>query len=361
MILEADHYLYRLRTSCLLQPALNWHQLVALDHTMAQADWGGDFLELMRAGSLDRAANLVAAAVEHDDPWLAAAARVEYLAALQGGDATALMESVISGVAESALLRAQSTLVMSSIERLFLCLLRSHISPLWWEVNWVDAREAYGELSRLDPAFCREGWAGVERYVKRLPWGVAVPLRWLEVLWRERMEPLYPLDQSLDVEKGRKRWLSGLRRYEGAWPEVALLEMGEVLTFADTVLERQAVWPDEALANFAVDAKARIQAAATPIAREAIAGERSLAYGVLASRNTLWLTALLAPLSEAGAAGLSQELCRYEPGELLALPRVKDFLERNIAPQVRVPREDLGTMQGEGGYDLLRKALNGES
>ncbi len=381
MVLDDNHYLFRLRAACLAQPEWNRHQLLALDHEISLADEAttveqylkssGDLLELTRASSLDRASNLVRIAETYDDPWLAAAARLEYVHACEGKDHAAMYAAILRGQEAAASLRVESCEIGTSIDRLFQSLLRFHTSSVERELNWNAALTAFRFLRSHDPAFCIHRWIEQPRYRLRLPWTTNTPHEWLEGLWFDAA-PSYPQPLA-DFEVAHSRWVARLRGGGAVRRPVAPLEVLEVPCIADIYLDRQAVWADPVLARHAGQTKRAIQSATTAIGREAVAEDRNLNFQIEASWNSLLLSTLLAPYcaiathgclrdAESHAAILQAMRCTHSlvgcgARDIATIPLVARHLENNFWPRLRAGETFAGALQGEAGLDLLQQSL----
>ncbi|MCX6613117.1 MAG: hypothetical protein NTW74_19980 [Acidobacteria bacterium] len=381
MVLEDNHYIFRLRESCLAQPEWNRHQLLALDHEISLAgeantveeylESSGDLLELTRAGSLDRASNLVRIAESYDDPWLAAAARLEYVHACEGNDHAAMYAAILKGQQAAASLRVESCEIGTSIDRLFQSLLRFHTSSQEQELNWNAALTAFRFLRSHDPAFCIQTWIEQPRYRLRLPWISNTPHEWLEGLWFDEA-PSYP-HLLADFEVAQSRWASRLRGGGEVRRPAAPLEVLESPCIADVYLDRQAVWADPVLARHAGQTRRAIQSATTAIGREAVAEDRNLNFQIEASWNSLLLSTLLAPYraiaihgclrdAESHAAILQAFRCTHSlvgcgPRDIATIPLVACHLENNFWPRLKDSEAFAGALQGEAGLDLLQQSL----
>lgn len=370
MVLEDNHYIFRLRESCLAQPEWNRHQLLALDNEISLAGEAttverylkssGDLLELTRAGSLDRASNLVRIAGTYDDPWLAAAARLEYVHACEGNDHAAMHAAILRGQDAASSLRLESCEIGTSIDRLFQSLLRFHTSPLERDLSWNMASTAFRFLRSHDPAFCVRTWIEQPRYRLRLPWTSKTPHEWLEGLWFDE-SPSYPHPLA-DFELAQSRWISRLRGGGGLRRPVARLELVETPCMAEAYIERQSIWPDPVLARHARQTRLAMQSAATTIAREAIAEDRNLNFQIEATWNSLLLSTLLAPfraiaMRERNGNETVHSLTGCRPRAIAKIPIVKRHLERNFWPRLAKDEELIGAMLGEAGADLLQHAL----
>ncbi len=380
MVLEDNHYIFRLRESCLAQPEWNRHQIAALDHEIALASKASsiseylakslDILELARAGALDRAFNLAQIADRYDDPWLASGARIEYLHAAEGEDHVALQAAILNGQAAATLLRQQSTAVSTSIDRLFAGLLKFHTSHLDADALLLEIKVCIETLMRLDPEFFDH-----PRYRRRLPWPWDTPRQWLSGLRASDAEelPSLPASHLLEVNFAHSRWLDRLSARISFSPVCSPLALAKSPSFADIYLERQSVWPDPDLARLAQEAKIAIDSASTPIAREAITEDCRTRFQIESTRNSLLLSSLIAPLRAIATHGWMRDdqsqaaiskashtvfaLTGYRPEEIAQLPRVKHHLEHNLWPRLEMDNEGLGAMQGEAGFDLLQHAL----
>ncbi len=385
MVLEDNHYIFRLRAACLAQPEWNRHQLRALDHEIALANdaatieqylkASGDLLQLARAGSLDRGANLVRIATTYDDPWLAAAASIEYLYAFEGKDHLEMHAAILRGKNAASSLREKSAVVGTSIDRLFQCLLRFHTSHLERDSNWLAVQSCFASLRSIDPSFCVRDWIDQPRYRLRLPWTSNTPHDWLDGLWSgyESCLPCLPSDRSSEFGLAHSRWVSRLKSGTGVSYTAKPLELIQSPGFADIYLERQAIWVDPVLARHAELTKLAMQSATTAIAREAIAEDRSLNFQIEATWNSLLLSTLFAPFRATATHGClkdaeSQEamvraiqcaysLSGYGPSAIAKIPIVECYLAHNFWPRLGNSEASIGALQGEAGFDLLQHAI----
>ena len=385
MVLEDNHYIFRLREACLAQPEWNRHQILALDHEIALANdaatieqylkTSGDLLELARAGALDRAANLSRIATTYDDPWLAAAASIEYLHAFEGKDHHEMHTAILRGKNAGSSLREKSSVVGTSIDRLFQCLLRFHTSHLERDSNWLAVQSCFASLRSIDPAFCARDRIDQPRYRLRLPWTSNTPHDWLDGLWSgdETCLPRLPNDRSSEFDRAHSRWVCRLRSGTGVAYTAKPLELIQAPGFADIYLERQAVWVDPVLARHANVTKLAMQSATTTIAREAIAEDRSLNFQIEATWNSLLLSTLFAPFRAIATHGCcrdseSQEamvraiqfafsLTGCGPRAIAQIPLVERHLAHNFWPRLDNGEVSDGAFQGEAGFDLLQHAI----
>ena len=362
MVLEDNHYIFRLREACLAQPEWNRHQLLALDHEIALANdaatieqylkASGDLLELARAGALDRAANLSRIATTYDDPWLAAAAGIEYLHAFEGKDHLEMHTAILRGKNAGSSLREKSSVVGTSIDRLFQCLLRFHTSHLERDSNWLAVQSCFASLRSIDPAFCVRDWIDQPRYRLRLPWTSNTPHDWLDGLWSgdESYAPCLPSDRSSEFGLAHSRWVSRLRSGAAVWHLAKPLELIQAPCVADIYLERQAIWVDPLLARHAKVTKLAMQSATTTISREAIAEDRSLSFQIEATWNSLLLSTLLAPFRAIATHGCSRDAesqdamvraiqCAFSltgcgPRAIAQIPFVERHLAHNFWPRL---------------------------
>jgi len=314
VFLGDNHYLYQLRAACLAQPALNAHQLVAIDHSLdlaAAASNVDEFIqqskqlfELARATCLDRAANLHRAALALDDPWLGAAAAAQNEAILAAGTHAEL----IAPVAHPGF--AQSAEFHSLVRQLY---------ALPNEANLLRPR-----ILALDPDFD----SAPARHRWRVPWLGAGPA-----------PPPGPLfEQTKPILVGP--------------------------TFATPYLERQSLWHEPLLAELAQRADSLIRSSSTPISNEASSTFLCFDFQISACWNQLLLDTLLAPFTaalentfEPNPGNLHQTILRthqltgFPPHAILTLPRIQFFFAHNLdAP----PLEGSGAFDGEGGFPFLR-------
>ena len=385
-MLGDNHYIHRLRVSCLRQPQFNRHQLLALDHELALAtnardidhylSQSADLLELARASLLDRAANSLANAKRYDDPWIAAAAEIEYQAALEGACHAELYTCLLAGQQAAAPLRALSAQALNCFERMFLGLLHVHTSPLDQSETHQEIRINLEQLCAADPNFVAALWIQKPRYRLRLPWPEAPLHDWLKPLW-----PAVPAlaqknleDPSVSIESLLGRWKAGLQNMSVEWPAAVPLEMPASHVMTETFLERQKIWPDPLMARHWLESRDAITSATTPIGLEAICEERQLRFRIEAIWNTLWLSGLLAPLRaaicnaklkdrESAAALIKASATMYGlsglgPKALLSLPRLQSFIRHNLWPNLSGSLDSLGALSGEAGFDLLRELRN---
>ena len=370
MLLEPDHYLFQLRQACLEQPALNRHQLAALSHIRAietQSTSLDGFLSastnllcLARAESLDRAFNLHQVALSLDDPWLATATAIEFRYALHGHSHQAFHASLLSAKQASAPFHQLSAEIRTSMERLFLGLLRQATWAPLDEANHSQIKQSFETLLRADSAFRPQTWSTQPRYSLRLPWASNLPSTWLQPLWPVSLPPQSPFPvPSIDTHS--REWLAKLLPYKGDWPTPPPLPLAPVQTMADQILAHQLLWPDPVLAQHARQTCDLLAAASSPIAREAIAEDRALQFEITALANRLQLSAWLAPLTappphrEASIATV-RALSGLEPAEILALPRIQNFLSNNLNRWLHSSEEFQGSMQGDAGLELLQQA-----
>lgn len=356
------------------QPEWNAHQLAALDHLMALAQGAesvdqflresGDLLVLARAASLDRAANLRGAALRCDDPWLAGAARLEYLHALEGTSHVEFHGALLAAQAKSSSLKQCSAEVHGACEQLLFGLFRLHTSVDLSGELARDVEASFSTLLRLDPDFRPERWMQINRYRWRLPWVGQRVAEWLERYWPNELAEGESLPAT-GIETERENWVSELRRFGGVWPQVTPLEL-PALPESNVWQERQGVWRSATLAHHAAVTERLMARAATAISREAISTERSMDFGIEAAWSRLLMSSLLAPLRAAmedallglpeSRAALAHAVDALEalvgcgPRTLLRLPAVVTFLECNL----NAGQDGLGALQGEAGTDLPR-------
>ncbi len=361
MVLEDNHYLFRLRAACIAQPEWNSHQLAALDHLVAIAARSqsteeflvetADLLELARATSLDRAWNLREAALRMDDPWLAAAAGLEYRHLFEART----YPELYAGQAASQPLREQSVRVASSADRLLICLLRWHTLPCHGEEIRQEIQTSFDTLVSTDAAFRADSWLQQPRYRWRVPWSTQCVHQWLQPLWPDRPAdpPEIPEPTILPL---REEWLIGLEHFEGVWPMVEPLER------PDTGIFNTSQWHDPVLLRHRLQTERALASATTSISLEAISVERSLGFGIEATWNHLLTTSLLAPFTAAAFFAVSGEqpstqaietsyaLTGCGPRALLGLPLVREFVSKNLQPLLTIQ----GAMHGEAGFELLK-------
>jgi hypothetical protein len=378
VVLEDNHYLFRLRAACVLQPEWNTHQLAALDHLYELAHRAAtieeflleskDLLELARAASLDRAANLLASALRTDQPWLAAAAASEYRQFFAAGTHAEMYAATQAGQRSAAGLRECAVLWSSSVERLLHGLLILHTASNVPPELEFDIQNCFEVLLDLDANFRPGIWLSQPRYRWRIPWSTAVVEEWLEPYWPKKLPSSREVPVA-DISGPKAEWLSQLHHCNAKWPSVEPLPLEPMPGGADFPRH----WPDANLARHADATQAAIAQAATAIAREGISVERSLDFQMEAVWNQLLLASLLAPLraavfhelapdgeSEAGltrAIQTTHALTGFGPRSLLGLPRVKDFLEHNFKSRLQMGLEGFGAMHGEAGFDLIQHAL----
>lgn len=383
-LLGDDHYICRLRAGCLRQPELNRHQLVALDREMVLAGRAGsaeeylaasgDLLELARAAMLDRAANEVAVAKRYDDPWGAAASGTEYLRALEGEDHDSLLTNHLAVKAETGPLRAKGVDMMTAFGRLFENLLLAKTACVETAAAWAEATAYWHELRAGDPLFAEGTWLAQPRYRTRLPWTSSAPGEWIAKYWQfESGVPMaIPEDPGPAMAAAEEKWRERMGSYEVAWPEVGPWPVMIAMPMVEEYARRQQQWPDGLVARHWEESGRVLSAAGTAIAFEALAQEREARWKVDATWNGLCLSAVLAPLRAAATvgcfgAGIAGEglmaaaatvhsLVGYGPRALLELPRVRDFMERNLRPRLTGGCEGLGAWRGEPGFDLVRHA-----
>ena len=371
-MLGQDHYLYRLRAACKLQPQYNRYQLAALDRELAivqtsktpeeHLERGGYMIGPARGAALDRAANALDIARRHDDPWSAAAAGIEFVHAQQGNDHVELLTSSQLGHERAVALRTQAHEVHGAFLQLFLNLLHVHTSNYELDARYAAIQASFEILRNNDPAFVPYTWLEQPRYRSRLPWESDLLHEWLAPYWDDAANP-----SDIPADPGE---LPEAEYGSGEWPEAEPLESAADTAIADAYLERQMVWPDEALAAFWRAAKEAMPASGSPVARYAVASEWEARFSISAVRNMLYLNGMLAPLraianhgwqgteeSRAGidkAAVTTRALTGYEPEEIFALPRIWHFVVNNLERRLNEGTEGFGAMAGEGGFDLVR-------
>lgn len=370
-MLGQDHYLHRLRAACLAQPHRNRHQLAALDRELALSratstveaylEASGHLIGVARADALDRAANALDIALRYDDPWSAAAARLEYAHAQEGTDHAGLYAAIHRGHKEAAALRARFNALNAAFERLFLNLLHANTSHYELGLVYPEIANSMRTLQSIDPAFQPNTWIEQPRYRRRLPWSSPIVHQWLDPYWdRYAHTPALPAETEVAIEPGDWGTLE--------WPAASLLDAPTNTALADIYLARQSAWPDEFLAAHWAETRRVCLEARTPIAQYAVANEREAAFAVESTWNLLHLTALLAPLraianhgwertaeSQASiprAFAAIEALTGLTPAEILAHPRVRHFLEHNLHPL----GDGFGALAGEGGFELVRHA-----
>ena len=198
-MLAQDHYIYRLRAACILQPHFNRHQLAALDRELAfvraaatseeHLEASGHLLGLARGAALDRAANSLDIARRYDDPWAAAAAGIEYVHAQQGSNHVELLTSIQIGHEHAAALRSQSLEANAAFTRLFLNLLHVHTSNFELGPAYSAIESSFQILRDSDPLFAPQTWLDQPRYHRRLPWHSDLIHEWLEPYWDDAAAP----------------------------------------------------------------------------------------------------------------------------------------------------------------------------
>lgn len=383
-MLGDNHYIHRLRVSCLKHPQFHRHQLLALDHELALATNSTDIdhylaqsrnlLELARASLLDRAANSLSNAHRYDDPWIAAATGIEYLAALKGENHVELYTHLLAGQQAAAPLRVHSALVQSHFQRLFLGLLHIHTSHQNREEVQLAVGLDFNQLCSADPLFVVEDWISRPRYRLRLPWPEAPLHDWLHPLWAAAptQAQQLPADPGAILDAARARWQSGIRSHNGKWPAADPLEIPSAQFLKNKQIERQQAWPDALLARHWIAAHDAIASATTGIGLEAICEDQQSRFQIEAIWNSLWLSGLLAPLRAAAthawandldsaaalekASATTYRLTGYGPHALLCSPRVQSFIAQNLMPNLRGSLDSLGAASGEAGFDLIREA-----
>ncbi|MBI2689433.1 MAG: hypothetical protein HYX27_24260 [Acidobacteria bacterium] len=373
-MLGQDHYIYRLRAACIQHPQLNRHQLAALDRelTIVKASStpeehlaaSGDMIGIARAAALDRAANALDIARRYDDPWSAAAAGIEYVHAQQGEDHAALYTSIVIGHERAGEFRSTSLAIRGSFRSLLTNLLHIHTSNFELETAYAGAAHAFQVLRNSDPAFAPSVWLDQPRYRARVPWNADLVHQWLEPYWDAfpANAPAIPTDPGFLIDHGESE--------PHDWPLVEPLPNPPATGLADAYIERQQHWPDSVLAAFWTKERNRLQEAGSSVAQYAIAQECEMSFSVEATRHFLEYSAHLAPLrakanhawegTEASRDGLEKALAvsfaltglTYE--EILATPRIRDFIENNLNPRLQQGSEGFGAMDGEAGFDLLR-------
>ncbi len=384
-VLGEHHYIHRLRAGCLLQPELNRHQLVALDREMVLAGRAGsvgaylaesrDLLELARAAMLDRAANEVAVARRYDDPWGAAAGGVEYLRAFDGEDHAALMANHLAAQDEAGKLRAHGEQMMAAFGRLFENLLLAKTGSVEAGVAWAEATAYWHELRAGDPLFAEHTWLAQPRYRSRLPWTSAAPGEWIAPYWQlESGVPMaIPEDPAVAMAGAEVAWRERMGSYMVTWPAAEPWPVMIAMPMVEEYARRQREWPDDLVARHWEETGRSLERAGTTIALSALAAEREARWKVDATWNGLCLSAVLAPPRAAATVGCFGEemageglveagatvygLIGYGPRALLELPRVKDFMERNLGPRLAGGCEGFGAWRGEAGFDFVRHAM----
>lgn len=374
-MLGQDHYIYRLRAACIQQPEYNRYQLGALDRELAfvraaatpeeHLAASGYMIGLARGAALDRAANALDIARRYDDPWAAAAAGIEFVHAQQGADHVALLTSIQIGHERAAALRTQTLEIYAAFTRLFLCLLHVHTSNYQLDPAYAEIEASFEILRNSDPAFVPYTWLDQPRYRRRLPWHQDLLHEWLAPYWDDAASPpgipADPGDFPAPVSPG------------GEWPDAEPLDAPPDTSLADVFLERQQVWPDEALAAHWQETREAMLVACSPIAQYAVASDREALFSIESTRNMLSLNGLLAPLraianhgweqSEESLAGVEKAaattlaLTGYTPEQIFSLPRVWHFIVNNLEPRLSEGTEGFGAMAGEGGFDFVRHAL----
>lgn len=374
-MLGQDHYIHRLRASCIAQPEYHRHLLPALDRELEfvraastpeqHLEASGYMIGLARAEALDRAANEIDIAVRHDDPWIAAAAGIDYVHAQKGASHVELYTSIQEGHQRAAPLRAQSAEIHAAFTRLFLNLLHVHTSNFELGPAYAEIDSSFRILRNNDPAFLPDSWLDPPRYSLRLPWRNGLLHEWLAPYWdmASAPPPIPPAPSFL---------LPPLPACSAGWPSALPLDTPPDTTLADVYLHRQAEWPDDALASHWRITRALLLAASSPIAQQAVSVERHASFSVLATRNMLALSALLAPSratanhgweqTEESLAGIGKanvtikKLTGQSPEQIHDSPRVQHFLTHNLAPRLIHGCEGFGALAGEAGFDLLRHA-----
>ncbi|MCX6608274.1 MAG: hypothetical protein NTV52_32440 [Acidobacteria bacterium] len=383
-VLGDDHYICRLRAGCLRQPELNRHQLVALDRELVLASRAGsaeahlaasrDLLELARAAMLDRAANDYAVARRYDDPWGAAAAGREYLGAFEGEDHVSLMTNHLAVKELTGPLRAHGEQMMGAFGRLFENLLLAKTACVETGPAWAEATAYWHELRAGDPLFAEETWLEQPRYRTRLPWTSPAPGEWIAKYWQleSGVAAAIPEDPGSAMAAAEARWRERMGSHEVAWPEAEPWPVTIAMPMVEEYARRQREWPDGLVARHWEETGGILAGAGTEIALYALAQEREARWKVDATWNGLCMSAVLAPLRAAATVGgfgeemageglraasaTVYDLIGYGPRALLELPRVKDFLERNLAPRLTGGCEGFGAWRGEPGFDLVRHA-----
>lgn len=373
-MLGQDHYIYRLRAACIRQPQWNRHQLAALDRELSLSlsaasleDYlraSGNLIGLARATALDRAANAHAIALRTGDPWAAAAAVIEYQCAQRGDTHAGLYANITEGHAPAVELRAISAEVFTTFSRLLHNLILFHTSNYEIEPIPSAIRNAVAVLSHLDPAFTQETWLSQPRYSRRLPWQAGKLQEWLQPFW-----PSQSVATALPAIAG----LSPAVVQWGAvsWPEVEPLDVPPPVSLAGAYIDRQALWPHPLLADHWRETQRQLAEACSPIARYAVAGQREALWNIESARHTLEWAILLAPLraianhgwqrEESSRAAIDKALATLHAftghtlATLLSSPQIQSFLDNNLFPHLANPTE-LGAMDGEAGFDLLRHA-----
>ena len=384
-LLGEHHYIHRLRAGCLLQPELNRHQLVALDREMVLAGRAAsaeeylaesrDLLELARASILDRAANDYVVARRYDDPWGAAAAGAEYLGAFEGEDHAGLMAKHWAVKSETEPMRAHGENMMTAFGRLFENLLLAKTACVETAAAWAEATVYWHELRAGDPLFAEATWLAQPRYRSRLPWTSAAPGEWIANFWQleSGVPGVIPEDPGPAMAAAEATWRKGMGSYDVTWPEAVPWPVTIAMPMVAEYARRQQEWPDGLVARHWEETGRILRGAGTVIALCALAQEREARWKVDSTWNGLCMAAVLAPLRAAATVGgfgeevageglvaaatTVYDLIGYGPRALLELPRVKDFMQRNLGPRLAGGCEGFGSWRGEAGFDFVRHAM----
>lgn len=379
-MLGQDHYIYRLRAACILQPHFNRYQLAALDRELAlvraaptpeaHLEAGGHMIGIARAAALDRAANALDIARRYDDPWAAAAAGIEFVHAQQGANHVELLTSIQIGHQRAAALRAQSIEICAAFTRLFLALLHVHTSNYELGPAYAEIESSFQIIRNCDPAFAPITWLDQPRYQRRLPWHADLLHQWLAPYWDDSATPP-------DIPADPGFLLTPPANPTEIWPNAEPLDAPPEATIAGIYLERQKEWPDEFLAAHWQASLEAMHAARSPTAQYAVALDREALFSIDSTWNMLSLTALLAPhraianhgweqTEESQAAiekaiGVTVSLTGLTPAEIWTLPRIQHFLDHNLQPRLEHGTEGFGALAGEAGFDLVRHAITWHS
>lgn len=375
-MLGQDHYLHRLRAACVLQPELNRHQLAALDRELTlvascltpeeHLEKSGNLLGILRAAEQDRAANLLDVALRHDDPWAAAAARLQYHHASQGANHAELYAHLQRGHERAARLLAISAGIHASFLRLLLNLLYVHSSNYETGPAYAAAAAAFQFLRANDPLWTPATWRAQPRYARRLPWHSSRIDEWMAPYFGQPAPPAPALPEGHRIAIDPGDW--GAVEWPGASPLVSPADTA----IADGYLARQTEWPDAFLEQHWRTTREALLAAGTPIAQHAVLAARQALFSEESARHLLELTAVLAPLRAAAnhgwaATAASREglakavdtahaLTGLDSAAILALPFIQHFLRDNLKPFLARGADGFGALDGEAGFDLAKHA-----
>jgi len=299
---------------------------------------------------------------------------MEYLRAFEGDEHASFMSNHLAAKAESGPLRAHGEQMMTAFGRLFENLLLAKTGCVETAAAWAEATAYWHELRAGDPLFAAGTWLAQPRYRTRLPWTSTAPGEWIAQYWQlESGAPTtLPEDPGVAMGAAEAGWRERMGSYAVSWPAAEPWPVTIAMPMVEGYARRQQEWPDGLVAGHWEETGRVLEGAGTAIALYALAQEREARWKVDSTWNGLCLSAMLAPLRAAAtvgcfgpeiagegleaAAATVYELIGYGPRALLALPRVKDFLKRNLAPRLAGGCEGFGAWRGEPGFDLVRHA-----